>query len=188
VATIFLHVPKSSYNLRKIPCRGIEMRNYSKIILAGFISVLLVCGCASHEISEFNPETIKTITGWYLCLTDEMATYEKALDREDSGTTKSKKSVLLKCDVQLRDDIAFYLTTKHKINLVKELRPTIGLIRADAECRWEHYVTLNIKIYDWKHNRLAEIEVKNGEDIMVKDDEKFAEYCADVIAKVVLSQ
>jgi hypothetical protein len=35
---------------------------------------------------------------------------------------------------------------------------------------------------------LAEIEVKNGEDIMVKDDEKFAEYCADVIAKVVLSQ
>ena len=117
-----------------------------------------------------------------------MAIYEKALDSEESGKTKSKKSVLLKCDIKLRDDIAFYLTTKHKINLVKELKPTIGLIRADAECRWEHYVTLNIVIYDWKHNRLAKIEVTNGEDVLVKDDEKFAEYCAEVIAKVILDQ
>lgn len=164
------------------------MRSYSKIVSTGFTSVLLVFGCASHKISEFNADTIKTITGWHLCLTDEMATYEKALDREESGKTKSKKSVLLKCDIKLRDDIAFYLTSKHKINLVKELRPTIGLIRADAECRWQHYVTLDIMIYDWKQNRLAKIEVTNGEDILVKDDEKFAEYCADVIAKVILSQ
>ena len=165
-----------------------EMTSYSRIVLTGFISVLLIVGCASHEISEFNPDTIKTITGWHLCLTDEMATYEKALDREESGKTKSKKSVLLRCDVKLRDDIALYLTTKHKINLVEELRPTIGLIRADAECRWEHYVTLDIVIYDWQHNRLAKIEVTNGEDVLVKDDEKFAEYCADVIAKVISSQ
>jgi hypothetical protein len=165
-----------------------EMRSYRKLVFTGFVSVLLVPGCASHEISEFNPHTIKTITGWHLCLTDEMATYEKALDREGSGKTKSKKSVLLKCDVKLRDDIAFYLTTKHKINLVEELKPTIGVIRADAECRWEHYVTLDIMIFDWKHNRLAKIEVINGEDVMLKDDEQFAEYCADVIAKVISSQ
>ncbi len=164
------------------------MRSYRKLVFTGFISVLLVLGCASHEISEFNPDTLKTITGWHLCLTDEMAKYEKALDREGSGKTKSKKSVLLKCDVTLRDDIAFYLTTKHKINLVEELEPTIGVIRADAECRWEHYVTLNIMIFDWKHNRLAKIEVSNGEDVMVKDEEEFAEYCADVIAKVILSE
>jgi hypothetical protein len=61
------------------------------------------------------------------------------------------------------------------------------VIRADAECRWEHYVTLNIMIFDWKHNRLAKIEVTNGEDVMLKDDEQFAEYCADVIAKVISS-
>lgn len=164
------------------------MRSYRKIALTVFIFVLLILGCASHEISEFNADTIKTITGWHLCLTDEMATYEKALDREESGKTRSKKSVLLKCDIKLRDDIAFYLTSKHKINLVEELKPTIGLIRADAECRWQHYVTLNIMIYDWKQNRLAGIEVTNGEDLLLKDDEKFAEYCADVIAKVILSQ
>jgi hypothetical protein len=164
-----------------------EMRSYRKIALTVFIFVLLILGCASHEISEFNADTIKTITGWHLCLTDEMATYEKALDREESGKTRSKKSVLLKCDIKLRDDIAFYLTSKHKINLVEELKPTIGLIRADAECRWQHYVTLNIMIYDWKQNRLAKIEVTNGEDVLLKDDEKFAEYCADVIAKVISS-
>ena len=164
------------------------MRSYSRIIFAGFISVLLISGCASHEISEFNADTIKTITGWHLCLTEEMAIYEKALDREESGKTKSKKSVLLKCDIKLRDDIAYYLTSKHKINLVKELKPTIGLIRVDAECRWEHYVTLNIVIYDWEQNRLAKIEVSNGEDVLVKGDEKFAEYCAGVIAKVILDQ
>lgn len=164
------------------------MGSYCKVVLIGFISVFLVFGCASHEISKLNSDKIKTITGWHLCLTDEMAIFEKALDSEESGKTKSKKSVLLQCDVKLRDDIAFYLTTKHKINLVEELKPTIGLIRADAECRWEQYVTLNITISDWEHNRLAEIEVKNGEDVMVKDDEKFAEYCADVIAKLILSQ
>jgi len=164
------------------------MGSYSKVVLIGLISVFLVFGCASHEISKLNSDKIKTITGWHLCLTDEMAIFEKALDSEESGKTKSKKSVLLQCDVKLRDDIAFYLTTKHKINLVEELKPTIGLIRADAECRWEQYVTLNITISDWEHNRLAEIEIKNGEDVMVKDDEKFAEYCADVIAKVILSQ
>jgi|Cruoilmetagenom7_1024161.scaffolds.fasta_scaffold107279_1 hypothetical protein len=164
------------------------MGSYSKVVLIGLISVFLVFGCASHEISKLNSDKIKTITGWHLCLTDEMAIFEKALDSEESGKTKSKKSVLLQCDVKLRDDIAFYLTTKHKINLVEELKPTIGLIRADAECRWEQYVTLNITISDWEHNRLAEIEVKNGEDVMVKDDEKFAEYCADVIAELILSQ
>ena len=164
------------------------MGSYSKVVLIGLISVFLVLGCASHEISKLNSDKIRTITGWHLCLTDEMAIFEKALDSEESGKTKSKKSVLLQCDVKLRDDIAFYLTTKHKINLVEELKPTIGLIRADAECRWEQYVTLNITISDWEHNRLAEIEVKNGEDVMVKDDEKFAEYCADVIAKLILSQ
>ena len=164
------------------------MRSYRKIALTVFIFVLLILGCASHEISEFNADTIETITGWHLCLTEEMAIYEKALDREESGKTKSKKSVLLKCDIKLRDDIAFYLTSKHKINLVEELKPTIGLIRADAECRWQHYVTLNIMIYDWKQNRLAKIEVSNGEDVLVKGDEKFAEYCAGVIAKVILDQ
>ena len=164
------------------------MGSYSKVVLIGLISVFLVLGCASHEISKLNSDKIRTITGWHLCLTDEMAIFEKALDSEESGKTKSKKSVLLQCDVKLRDDIAFYLTTKHKINLVEELKPTIGLIRADAECRWEQYVTLNITISDWEHNRLAEIEVKNGEDVMVKDDEKFAEYCADVIAELILSQ
>ncbi len=164
------------------------MGSYSKVVLIGLISVFLVFGCASHEISKLNSDKIKTITGWHLCLTDEMAIFEKALDSEESGKTKSKKSVLLQCDVKLRDDIAFYLTTKHKINLVEELKPTIGLIRAGAECRWEQYVTLNITISDWEHNRLAEIEVKNGEDVMVKDDEKFAEYCADVIAELILSQ
>ncbi len=164
------------------------MGSYSKVVLIGLISVFLVFGCASHEISKLNSDKIKTITGWHLCLTDEMAIFEKALDSEGSGKTKTKKSVLLQCDVKLRDDIAFYLTTKHKINLVEELKPTIGLIRADAECRWEQYVTLNITISDWEHNRLAEIEVKNGEDVMVKDDEKFAEYCADVIAELILSQ
>ena len=163
------------------------MRSYRKIALTVFIFVLVVLGCASHEISEFNADTIKTITGWHLCLTEEMAIYEKALDREESGKTRSKKSVLLKCDIKLRDNIAFYLTSKHKINLVEELKPTIGLIRADAECRWQHYVTLNIMIYDWKQNRLAKIEVTNGEDVLLKDDEKFAEYCADVIAKVISS-
>ena len=164
------------------------MGSYSKVVLIGLISVFLLFGCASHEISKLKSDKIKTITGWHLCLTDEMAIFEKALDSEESGKTKSKKSVLLQCDVKLRDDIAFYLTTKHKINLVKDLKPTIGLIRADAECRWEQYVTLNITISDWEHNRLAEIEVKNGEDVMVKDDEKFAEYCADVIAELILSQ
>lgn len=164
------------------------MGSYSKAVLPGLISMFLIIGCASHEISKLKSDKIKTITDWHLCLTDEMEIYEKALDSEESGIKKSKQSVLLKCDVKLRDDISFYLTTKHKINLVKELKPTIGLIRADAECRWEQYITLNIFIYDWEHNRLAEIEVKNGEDVMVKDDEKFAEYCADVIAKLILSQ
>ena len=112
---------KSIKQTPPIPCRGIEMRSYRKIVLAGCISVLLLFGCASHDVSEFNSDTIKTITGWHLRLTDEMEIYEKALDSEELGKKKSKKSVLLKCDIKLRDDIAFYLSTKHKINLVEEL-------------------------------------------------------------------
>ena len=95
------------------------MGSYSKAVLAGLMSMFLIFGCASHEISKFKSDKIKTITGWHLCLTDEMAIYEKALDSEESVKTKSKQSVLLKCEVKLRDDISFYLTTKHKNNLVK---------------------------------------------------------------------
>lgn len=161
------------------------MRYFS---LIGFLSILLVSSCSRHEISTREHDKIKTIESWYLCLIDEMAVFEKALDREEVGKIKSRKSVLLKCDAQLLDDIAYHLTNKHKINLVKKPSSTSGYIRADAVCRWEQYVSLDINIYDPEENLLAEVEVKNGEDIFVKNDEEFAEYCADVIAKIVLSQ
>ena len=35
------------------------MGSYSKVVLTGLISVFLVFGCASHEISKLNSDKIK---------------------------------------------------------------------------------------------------------------------------------
>ena len=155
----------------------------------GLLSTLFVFSCTSHEISthEYNNK-INTIEKWYLGLTDEMETFEKALDSEEVGEIKSRKSVLLRCDVQLLDTIADNLVTKHQIKIVKKPDPTSGYIRIDSVCRWERYVSVNIDIYGPKQDLLAKVKIKNGEDFFVKDDEEFAEYCAGIIAGIVLSQ
>jgi len=161
------------------------MRYFS---LIGLVCTLLALSCSSHEISTSEHHEIKKIESWYLCLTDEKEAFEKALDSEEVGKAKSRKSVLLKCDVQLLDSIALNLANKHEIKIVKKPNSTSGYIRLDAVCRWEHYVSVDINIFEPGQNLLAEVEVKNGEDIFVKNDEKFAEYCADIIAGIVLSQ
>jgi len=159
---------------------------YSSLI--ALLSTLLVFSCSSHEISTREHNKIKTIENWYLCLTGEMETFEKALDGEEVGEIKSRKSVLLRCDVQLLDAIAGNLADKHQIKIVKKPNSTSGYIRIDSVCRWEQYVSVDIKIYGPKQNLLAKVEVKNGEDFLVKNDEEFAEYCAEIIAGIVLSQ
>jgi len=156
--------------------------------LSGLLCTLLVLSCASHEISIREHNEVKEIENWYLCLTEEMETFEKALDSEEVGEIKSRKSVLLKCNVQLLDDISDNLVLKHQIKIVKEPNDTSGYIRIDSVCRWEQYVSADIRIYGLKQNLLATVEIKNGEDFFVKNDEEFAEYCAQIIAKIILTQ
>ena len=160
------------------------MRYFSLIVL---LCALMVLSCSSHEISTRKHDKIKTIESWYLCLTGEMEEFEKALDSEEVGKAKSRKSVILKCDVQLLDSIALHLANKHEIKFVKKPNSASGFIRLDAVCRWEQYVSVDINIYDPEQNLLAKVEIKNGEDIFVKNVEEFAEYCADIIAGTVLS-
>jgi len=117
-----------------------------------------------------------------------MQAFEKALDSEEAGERKSRKSVLLRCDVQLLDAIAGNLVNKHQIKIVKRPNSTSGYIRLDSVCRWEQYISADIDFYGPKQNLLAKVEVKNGEDFLVKNDEEFAEYCAEIIAGIVLSQ
>lgn len=142
--------------------------------------------CSSHQISTREPNNIKTIKNWYLCLTGEMEVFAKALDSEEVGQIKSRKSVLLRCDVQLLDAISSNLVKKYKIKIVKKPNSTSGYIRVESLCRWEQYISADINIYGPKQNLLAAVKVKNGEDFFVKNDEEFAEYCADIIAGIVL--
>jgi hypothetical protein len=94
----------------------------------------------------------------------------------------------LRCDVQLLDAIAGNLVNKHQIHIVKKPNSTSGYIRIGSVCRWEQYVSVDINIYGPEQNLLAKVEIKNGEDFLVKNDEEFAEYCAEIIAGIVLSE
>ena len=152
------------------------------------IYTLLLLSCSSHEVSTREHNKIKKIENWYLCLTGEMETFEKALDSEEAGEIKSRNSVLLRCDVQLLDAIAGNLANKHQIHIVKKPNSTSIYIRIGSVCRWEQYESVDINIYGPKQNFLAKAEVKNGEDFLVKNDEEFAEYCAEIIAGIVLSE
>ncbi|MEJ2364804.1 MAG: hypothetical protein P8075_02605 [Deltaproteobacteria bacterium] len=150
------------------------------------LPIFLFLSCASHQISTREYNDIKATKTWYLCLSGEMEIFEKALDSEEVGEIKSRKSVLLRCDVQLLDAIASSLVNKHKIEIVKKPNSTSGYIRIESLCRWEQYISADINIYGPKQNLLAKVKVKNGEDFFVKNDEEFAEYCADIIAGIVL--
>jgi hypothetical protein len=153
------------------------------------LCIFFLSNCSSHDISTHeHTNKIKTIEKWYLGLTDEMETFEKALDREEVGEVKSRESILLRCDVQLLDTIADILVNKHQIKIVKKPDFTSGYIRIDSVCRWERYVSVDIDMYGPKQDLLATVKIRNGEDFFVKNDEEFAEYCAEIIAGIVLSQ
>ena len=162
------------------------MKSHCHIILSLFLPVFLVVGCASYKISMDNSEKIASIKTWHIRLTSEYDVFEKALSSDQQEIDKSKESVLLKCDLQLRDRLSYYLKNKYQMTLVSDMAAASGFMRMDAECRWGYYDTLDVTIYDLEETRLAEIEVKNGGDILVKDSDAFAEYCADAIAEVIL--
>ena len=164
--------------------RILSMRYLNPIIV---LCIFLFLSCSGHEISTREYDKLKTIESWYLCLTGEMETLEKALDKEEVGEIKSRQSVLLRCDVQLLDAIADNLVSKYQIKIVKKPNSTSGYIRIDSVCRWQQYVSVDINIYGPKQNLLAKLTVKNGEDLFLKNDEEFAQYCAEIIAGIVLS-
>ena len=163
----------------------LSMRYLNPIVV---LCMFLFLSCSSHEISTLEQNKIKTIETWYFSLTAEMQTFKKALDSEEVGEMKSRKSVLLRCDVHLLDAVANNLVKKHQIKIVKKPNASSGYIRLDPVCRWEQYVSVDIDIYGPNQNLLAKVKVKNGEDFLMKNDEEFAEYCDQIIAGIVTSQ
>ena len=153
--------------------------------LIGLLSVFCIVGCASYQVSTYDAVNIKTINTWHLRLTRELEIIENALNQGEEDNFTSKESILLRCDLQLRDGIASYLKSKYKIILVDDPTAASGFIRIQSVCQWGYYVTLEITVYDREENLLAQIEAQNGEDIFVKDDDEFAEYCADAIAEAI---
>ena len=162
------------------------MRGCCCIVVLALLSGALIFGCASYEVAKTDDTKIRAIKTWRVVLKPEFEEYEKALSSYKTGKDSSTLAVLLECDIKLRDAIVFHLGRTYKITVVEDPTKAGGLIRTMAKCQWEHYVSLDVTFYDQRENRIGQLTVKNGGDILVKNDDDFAEYCADAIAKVVL--
>lgn len=154
------------------------------------MTALIISGCATFKTTLYDQSKLKTITSWHIDFSYEAGEIEEKVISGRKSEVKVTKSGHLPQDLQLRDDIFFHLKDKYRIPVVKDVNSASGFIRIHpVHFYFGGFKSLDVTIYDRENNLVARIRVKNGDrPATFKEDDEFAEYCADAIAKLILQQ
>lgn len=161
-----------------------------KIIFLLVIILFLNSGCATHNVTLYDQSKLNTVTVWHIDFSYEAGEIEQKVTSKGETEAKVVKTGHSPRDLQLRDDIFFHLKDKYHISVVKDVNSASGLIRIHpVHFYYGGFKSLDVTIYDQKNNLLARVRIKNGDrPATFKEDDEFAEYCADAIAKLIKGQ
>lgn len=175
---------ETDFNRRK------KMVKHSKFAIFGFMTTLIISGCATFKATLYDQSKLKTVTSWNIDFSYEAGELEEKVTNGKEAEVKVTKAGHLPRDLQLRDDIFFHLKDKYHIPVVKDVNSASGFIRIHpVHFYLGGFKSLDVTIYDRENNLIARVRVKNGDrSTTFKKDDEFAEYCADAIAKSMLAQ
>lgn len=158
--------------------------NYFILIL---LSMVIFVSCASVKPTVYEPQKIKEIKNWKLDFKYEPGEVERKIEDDGSKEIKVTTGGRTPRDLQLKDDIGFFLKDNHTINLDKSNSSADGSILINPVHFYSGgFKSVDVNIEDKNGLALARIRVQNGDrNATFKDDYDFAEYVANAIADII---
>jgi hypothetical protein len=160
-----------------------------KFLLLDLIIVLTLNWCAiytTYKTAVYDRSKLLSIANWYIDFAYEAGEFEQKISGSGETEASIKKVGQFPRDLQLRDDIFFYLKDKYQISVVRDTNKATGFIKIHpVHFLYGGFKSLDVTIYDSENNLIARIKIKNSNSWM--GDEEFAEYCAKAIAKTILT-
>ena len=156
------------------------------IVLAGAL-VAFAGGCATVKVNMYDADEIEAIESWHIDFSSEPGEYQQAIGTRRGATTTIIKQGYPPVDLQFRDDLFFALRDSYTTTLVRNAEEAEGFIRLlPQHFTSGGYKSLQLLLTDIDREVLARIRVKNGSTSpIIKDNEKFAEFCSDALVKVL---
>ena len=158
------------------------------MILAGAL-VTLAGGCATVKVNMYDADEIEAIQAWHIDFSFEPGEYQQAIGTRRGVATTIIKEGYPPVDLQLRDDLFFALRDSYATTLVSNAEEAEGFIRLlPLHFTSGGYKSLQLLLTDIDREVLARIRVNNGNTSpIIKDNDKFAEFCSDALVKVLRS-
>jgi len=158
------------------------------VVLAAAL-VTLAGGCATFKVNMYDADEIDVIETWHIEFSSEPGEYQQAIGTRRGAATTITKKGYPPVDLQLRDDLFFALRDSYATTLVSNAEEAEGFIRLlPLHFTSGGYKSLQLLLTDIDREVLARIRVKNGNSSpIIKDNEKFAEFCSDALVKVLRS-
>lgn len=143
--------------------------------------------CASVKPTVYEPQKIKEIKSWKIDFKYEPGEIERKMEDEGRSEIKVTTGGHTSRDLQLKDDITFFLQDNFKINIDKTGNSAAGQILINPVHFYSGgFKSVDIILEDSKGLSLARVRVQNGDrNITFKDDYDFAEYVADAISDII---
>lgn len=158
------------------------------MILAGALAAL-AGGCATVKVNMYDADEIEATETWHIDFSYEPGEYQQAIGMRRGVATTITKKGYPPVDLQLRDDLFFALQDSYTTTLVRDAEDAEGFIRLlPQHFTSGGYKSLQMLLTDIDREVLARVRVNNGRTSpIIKDNEKFAEFCSKALVKVLRS-
>lgn len=142
--------------------------------------------CASVKPTVYEPQKIKEISSWEIDFKYEPGEIERKSDNEGSQEVKITTGGRTSVDLQLKDDISYFLNDNYGIIIDKTGSTAQGKILINLVRAYWGFKSVVVSVEDLNGLSLARIRVQNGNrNATIKDDYDFAEYAAEAIAEII---
>lgn len=157
-----------------------------KIFLFSSITIFFFYSCASVKPIVYEPQKIKKINSWEVEFKYKPVEIERKTNNEGSQEVKITTGGRTSIDLQLKDDISYFLKDNYRINIEKTAETAQGRILINPVRAYWGFRSVDVVIEDSNGLSLARIRVQNGNrNATIKDDYDFAEYVAKAISDVI---
>lgn len=148
--------------------------------------IIISFSCASVKPTIYEPQKIKEIKTWEVDFKYEPGEIERKSNNEGNQEVKITTGGRTSTDLQLRDDISYFLNDNFGINIDKTGETTQGKILINPVRVYWGFKSVDVSIEDLNGLSLARIRVQNGDrNATIKDDYDFAQYAAQAISDVL---
>ena len=165
--------------------------NWNGLLL---VLILFSFGCtlpwANTGSRVYKPQEISKIRTWTINFEYVRAKTQKKEANDGTSEGKITRYGEHPRDLQLIDDLVFYLRGDHKIMVGKKQNDNAGAIKIHPlNYYWKegtYFKSLSVLLYNSVGELLAQIKIKNGNrTISILEEDEFAEYAAKQLAVIL---